>query len=265
MRHTANLFDLREIAALVETVRPTHVLHLAWVTTPGDFWQSHENLNWVAASLNLLQAFAQAGGRRAVFAGTCAEYDWTTGSGLCCEQTTPLNPRGLYGECKNAVRAIAERYAQQTVVSFALGRIFSPYGPGEHAKKLVASAIRSMLAGEPTDCTSGAQVRDYLYVEDAAEAFVQLLLSDFCGSINIASGEPIQVAALVRTIGQIVGRSDLVRLGNRPPNADEPPFLVADVKRLRNEIGWRPSYDLPSGLSRTVDSYKEGRSAELNA
>ena len=54
--------------------RPTHLLHLAWYAEPGEYWTSPENLDWVEASLRLLRAFERRAG--AVFAGTCAEYEW---------------------------------------------------------------------------------------------------------------------------------------------------------------------------------------------
>ena len=86
--HTCDLLDDRARAALLRTVRPTHLLHLAWCATPGKFWTSLDNLSWVSASLELTHAFAEAGGARAVYAGTCAEYDWS--SGRCSEEKTLL-------------------------------------------------------------------------------------------------------------------------------------------------------------------------------
>src|SRR5712692_3556187 len=88
--HRADLLDTAQTASLLSAVKPSHLLHLAWYTVPGKYWTSIENFNWVQASLNLLQLFAEHGGERVVMAGTCAEYDWT--NGWCSEETTPLRP-----------------------------------------------------------------------------------------------------------------------------------------------------------------------------
>src|SRR3954452_23524389 len=104
--------DLLEPGAperVVAEVQPTHLLHLAWYAEPGKYWTSPENVRWVEASLALLRAFAAGGGRRAVLAGTCAEYDWA--HGFCSEGVTPLAPWTLYGPSKHALREMAESFA----------------------------------------------------------------------------------------------------------------------------------------------------------
>ena len=68
--------DLLSSAEIVAEVRPEVLVHLAWYVEPGRYWTAPENIQWVEASLALLRAFAGAGGRRAVVAGTSAEYDW---------------------------------------------------------------------------------------------------------------------------------------------------------------------------------------------
>ena len=75
--HAADLLDASARRAAVRAAGASHLLHLAWVTEPGRYWQAPENLDWTAASLDLVRSFREAGGMRAVVAGTCAEYDWT--------------------------------------------------------------------------------------------------------------------------------------------------------------------------------------------
>ena len=102
--HTLDLFDQVATAALMQHLRPSHLLHLAWDVTPGRFWQAPENLDWVAASLHLYRAFAAAGGRRATIAGTCAEYNW---AGDQLDEGAPLRPAMLYGVAKHALLSMA--------------------------------------------------------------------------------------------------------------------------------------------------------------
>ena len=128
--------DLHDSAArrqVIADVKPTHLLHLAWYVPPGKYWTSIENVRWLEASLDLLQQFAEHGGRRVVTAGSCAEYSWSPG-GVCHELNTPLEPASLYGVSKDALRRMQESLANQLGFSSAWGRVFFPYGPGEPAR-----------------------------------------------------------------------------------------------------------------------------------
>ena len=100
--HQVDLLDHQQVQRLLSIIRPSHLLHLAWIATPPIFWTSPENPKWVQASFSLMQRFIEQGGMRAVFSGSCAEYDWSYGT--CSEETTPLHPATLYGKSKNEDR-----------------------------------------------------------------------------------------------------------------------------------------------------------------
>ncbi len=251
--HVMDLLSPPEVQKLITTIQPTHLLHFSWYTVPGKYWTSTENLRWVQASLELLQAFAASGGKRAVMAGTCAEYEWT--QSVYSEETSPLRPATLYGSCKHALQLMLEAFSKQTGVSSAWGRIFFLYGPYEHPGRLVSSVIRSLLKGEPALCSHGNQIRDFLYVEDVASAFTALLESDLNGPVNIGSGKPITIREVVETIGDLVQRKDLIQLGRLPSPPDEPSQLLANIQRLES-TDWRPKYDLKSGLQQTIDWWR---------
>ena len=247
--HVADLEEEHSVRRLVQTVRPTHLLHLAWYTEHGAFWSSPRNLEWVGASLSLVREFCETGSaERVVAAGTCAEY--ASGSDPCVEDQTICHPSTLYGASKHGLHVILERYLAQTGVSFAWGRLFLLYGPDEHPNRLIASITRSLLAGEPALCTHGNQIRDLLYVDDAAEAFVTLVNSDAQGAFNIASGQPVRLADIIQQLASLLERPELVQLGALPPR-DEPEMLTADVGRLRS-LGWSPRYSSKDGLDMTI-------------
>lgn len=253
--HTADLFDHEAVRAAVRHVRPTHLLHLAWVTTPGVYWTSPENRNWLNASNRLLESFADAGGRRAAVAGSCAEYDWT-GDGVCHETRTPLQPATLYGQCKAELFRRASAFAAGTGLSFVWPRLFFLYGPREHPARLVPEVARAVLAGRPVACTSGDQRRDFLHAADAADALVSLALGEIDGAINVGSGVAVELKEVVRLTAAAAGDDTLVRLGAKPTPPADPPLLVADVTRLREELGWRPRVPLAAGLAETVDWWR---------
>lgn len=252
--HKADLLNARQCQDLVRQVQPMHLLHFAWYAVPGKYWTSVENLRWVQASLGLMQVFAAVGGKRAVMAGTCAEYDW--GFGQCSEGSTPLVSATLYGTCKHALQTMLAAWSRQAGLSSAWGRIFSLYGPHEHSARLVASVVAALLRGEEAPCSNGSLIRDYLHVADVASAFVALLDSGLEGPVNIGSGTGVALKDIVEKIGVKIGQSGLIRLGTRPPPAGEPPLLIADTARL-SRIGWRPSFDLDSGLDNTIAWWRE--------
>jgi nucleoside-diphosphate-sugar epimerase len=255
--HEADLLDPTAGAALVERVAPSHLLHLAWYTQPGAVWTAPENLAWAQASLALYSAFAVSGGRRAVLAGTCAEYDWSCGT--CHEATTPLRPATLYGACKQGVGTAVTAYGAAHGPSTAWGRVFFLYGPGEPPEKLAASVLRALLEGRRAPVSHGRQVRDFLHVGDVAGAFAALVADETVhGPVNIASGVPISLRDLLAAAEATVGTAGLVAFGEREAAADEPPVILADVTRLRDELGFTPSHTLESGLA---DALAQLRSA----
>ncbi len=252
--------DLLEPSAarrLIGDVRPSHVLHFAWFTEPGQFWSSPENARWVGATEALLLAFEAAGGGRFVAAGTCAEYDWSSG-GVCSEASTPIRPSTPYGRAKDAARRLADAAAARGAISAAWGRVFHLYGPHEHPSRFVASVIRALLSGEPARCTAGTQVRDFLHVADVGDAFAALVDGDVSGAVNIASGEPVTNASVARLIAELTGRSDLLHLGAVPMRPGDPDRLVADIARLRDVVKWSGKRTLMEGLTETIAWWRGG-------
>lgn len=252
--HRADLLDRAETEALVDAVRPSHLLHLAWYTTPGRFWSSEQNLAWVGASLDLARAFAAVGGRRAVVTGSCAEYDLT--DGRCSETRTPLRPASLYGACKHAVQEVLAAHSASAGYSHAWARIFHPYGPAEQPERLVPSVIRSALTGRPVDLSEGHQERDFVFVDDVAEGLVRLLGSDLEGAVNIGSGRSTSVRSLVAMIADAVATPAELRFGARAAAEAEPALIVADTARSRDDLGWTPAVPLAEGIDRTVSWWR---------
>jgi nucleoside-diphosphate-sugar epimerase len=252
--HQADLLDHSQIAPLFAAIQPTHLLHFAWWVDPVTLWTSLDNFRWVESSIDILRKFQENGGQRAVMAGSCAEYDWQYG--YFKEGLTPLHPTTFYGSCKDSLQKLLMAHAARTGYSAAWGRMFFTFGTGEYAKRLVASVILSLLADQPALCSPGQQVRDYMLVDDLGSAFVQLLDSEVTGAVNVASGIGIQIRELVLMIGEKLDRVDLIKLGALPSRPNDPPFMVADVSRLRDEVGWKPEYDLSTALDKTIAWWK---------
>jgi nucleoside-diphosphate-sugar epimerase len=237
---------------LLEQVQPDVLLHLAWNVEHGKFWTNRQNIDWTATSLVLARASLDVGVRRFVGVGTCYEYSWPR-EGNCREDETPIIPTSLYAVAKDATRRVLEELSD---FSFAWARLFYLFGPYEHADRLVPSLASSLARGEAASLSSGKVVRDFMHTRDAGAALAALALSDVAGAVNIASGEGVSIASIAERLGGIAGRPDLIRIGALPDREGEPPRIVADVRRLRDEVGFRPSLTLQEGLADTYSWWR---------
>jgi nucleoside-diphosphate-sugar epimerase len=249
--HTVNLMDPQQVDRLMERVQPTHLLHLAWYAEHGKFWTSPLNLDWVAASLHLFQSFVKNGGQRAVCAGSCAEYDWSAPATapsqlqMALRESSPSNPNTLYGVCKNSLRTILEKF---TPIPLAWGRLFFLYGPGEHPNRLVPSILNPLLNDQPAIVRSGAHVRNLMHVSDVAAAFIAILKAPVTGIVNIAGGEAVSLGDVARMLGELTGKSHLLRIEQAEGTPQNPLVLTADTAKLAS-LGFASRYSLREGLA----------------
>ncbi|MGE0615514.1 MAG: NAD-dependent epimerase/dehydratase family protein [Bacteriovoracia bacterium] len=250
-------FDLFDEGARREWLarhRPDHVLHLAWYTEHGKFWSAPVNADWVRMGREFFADFrrvARSGHSRFVAAGTVAEYDWGSIQSRPLTESAPLRPGNFYGQCKHELREALVGDARDSGVTVVWGRVFWLYGPGENPARLVAHAFARTLQGLPAEFTAGTQVRDFIHVSDLGEAFSALLDSDVSGAVNLASGVAVSLREVLEEIGRVTGRPELLHIGAKPVPAQDPPYLVADVTRMREELKVHPRFRLAEGLRET--------------
>jgi nucleoside-diphosphate-sugar epimerase len=244
-----DLGDRSELDARLAAIRPDVCFHFAWYAVPGLYLRSNENLEAMEASVFLALRLAALECRRFVGIGTCFEYAMRREP---LSESSPTEPRSVYAASKLAFQLLLQQIAEAAQMRWLWARVFYQFGPYEDARRLVPTVVRAMLAGEPALLTSGEQVRDFLHVEDVAAAIGTAAFSRVDGIVNIGSGVPVRVADLAMKIGTLAGRADLVRLGARPNDPNDPAFVCADPSRLMS-TGWRPTYNLETGLANTIE------------
>lgn len=267
--------DIRDRAALDAAFarhRPDAVMHLAAeshvdrsIDAPGDFIETN-----ITGTFNLLEASRKywvAAGRPAGFRFHHISTDEVFGSlgpsGQFTE-TTPYDPRSPYSASKAAsdhlVRAWAETYGLPVVLT----NCSNNYGPFHFPEKLIPVIILNALAGRPLPIYGdGSNIRDWLYVEDHAEALLLVLEKGALGrSYNIGGENERTNLQLVRTLCAILDEkrprndgsyADLITFVDDRPGHDA--RYAIDPTRIRQELGWRPSVTVEEGLSRTVQWY----------
>ncbi len=254
-RREADLLDGAGRRSAVAAARAEVLVHAAWVTRPGDYWHSPENLDWVAATVHLGRLFAAAGGRRVVLVGSCAEYDWSGPVTTPRHESHLCRPHTPYG----AAKLLAWTVLAHSGLSAANARLFWPVGPHEHPDRLLPGLIRASLTGRPIATGPAALTRDLIDVRDAGRAVAALALSPVEGEVNIGSGRAVSLGALAAAIAGPGGA--VARFGARALPAGEPLMLLPDVTRLRCAVGFTPRIPLEQTIADAVDHWRRGQLA----
>jgi nucleoside-diphosphate-sugar epimerase len=249
--HAADLLNPTVAAELTAKVRPTHILHNAWMAVPGKFWNDESNLQWLEAGIALLRTFRANGGQHFVGVGTCAEYDWSATN--FTEDETPIRPATLYGLSKAAMWSSAQAFSDNAFGA-AWMRVFLPYGPGDSDKRLVRSVIGALRQGEELALGSGGQIRDFIWAPDIADLAVAILSNGAKGAFNAGTGKGTSVRAVAEYLASRIGRPELLKFGTRADPVSEPPSLVADTGKVERTLGWTPKIDVFSGLDVVLET-----------
>ena len=266
--------DIRDRAALDRVLAahcPGAVLHLAAeshvdrsIDGPGAFIDT--NVTGTYTLLEAVRAYWTGQGRPAAFRFHHVSTDEVFGSlgptGRFTE-TTPYDPRSPYSASKAAsdhlVRAWHETYGLPVLVT----NCSNNYGPFHFPEKLIPVVILKALAGAPIPVYgAGENVRDWLYVEDHADALLTVLARGQAGRSYAIGGE--NEARNIDIVHAICALLD-ARRPKAAPYAEQIAFVTdrpghdlryaINPARLREELGWRPSVTLDQGLARTVDWY----------
>lgn len=245
----ANLLDFSDVKKIFEQVKPQYLLHFAWDTTPGTYLESNLNYKWLDAGLQLLKEFKSHGGKRAVFAGTCFEYEFKNEP---LKEDAKTAPKTLYAKCKDSLHQQAQLYCKNNDISFGWGRIFYVYGEGEHDKRLFPNVINSLKSDKEVIITVGNLVKDYIFAADIAGAFVKFLDTNVQDVINICSGKAVTIKEIVSLIAKKMGKEHLVHFEDKP--SKEPEIILGDNFRLLNEVGYHPRFTMDEALDILIDN-----------
>ena len=243
-----NLFDTESVKSIIEKIKPEFLLNFAWITG-GDYLTSEKNHMFKNAGLEMLKLFKQNGGKRAVYAGTCFEYDIT---GEVLKETSPINPKTLYAQSKNELHIACEKYSKENNLSFGWGRIFYVFGRNEHPSRLTAKLLDAMKRNEQFDLGAPNNLLDYMYTKDIAEAFVKFLQNDYSGSVNICTGNGILLKDYALKIQELSGRKNLIKYDSEKPASI---VCVGNNSILTEIIGFKPKYTVEQALKEIVNLY----------
>ena len=228
-------------------------IHLAWYVEPGKYLESPLNDKCLADSLALVKA---TNCRRWLVAGTSFEY---ASSDKPMREDNPTGPRTRYARAKLDLFTAL----QQLDIELVWPRLFYLYGPHEKQRRFVPIVINALLENRPAPLTDGTEVRDFLHVEDVADAMCAVAASKLTGVVNIGSSQPVTIRQVACQIAEIIGRPELLRFGEYTASASDAPVVVADTTKLRSV--WQPQISLPAGLRQTVEWWRQQCSPATSA
>lgn len=252
--HPCNILKLPEISALMRKVKPDYLLHLAWIADHEIYWTSDKNIDYQLATIEIYKEFSAQGGGKALFIGTCAEYDRS--HSICEEYKTPLRPNTLYGICKKQTFDFLQqlKIQQENLADFSWVRLFNIYGPYEQENRLIPYVFLSYLQGKIPVLQNPHSIRDYIHVQNLAEILVTLLMKHSVPVINIGSGLQISIAELTNIISlrYFNGQKYSCHLGEK---VNLPDKLVPDLALL-NKINYQHTLSFESNLDDTFEWFK---------
>ena len=269
----ADICDRAALDGIFAQHKPDAVMHLAAeshvdrsIDGPGAFIQT--NITGTYTLLEAARAYWQGSGKPDGFRFHHISTDEVFGSlgptGQFTEDT-PYDPRSPYSASKAAsdhlVRAWGETYGLPIIMT----NCSNNYGPFHFPEKLVPVVILKALAGQPIPVYGdGTNVRDWLFVEDHADALLTVLTKGELGrSYNIGGENEVSNLELVKMICALLDErnpsgaphADLITFVTDRPGHDQ--RYAIDPTRIRAELGWKPSVTVEEGLARTVDWYLE--------
>ena len=187
-------------------------------------------------------------GARCVLASTSGIYRATTVA-TPVPESAAVEPLSPYAMSKWLAERLCEQQAKDAGVASVALRVFNVYGPGQHGAFLIPHVVHSLMEGRPIVLRMPEAIRDFVYVDDVAEAFYRAALLQarhgFC-VFNVGSGCATRVRDMVEVAEHLFGPATRIETSRQHPG--EPDAVVADTTQARRELGWAPQYDLVAGL-----------------
>jgi UDP-glucose 4-epimerase len=253
--HQLDLFENIKVENLIQTIKPNHIIHLAWVTEHGKFWDSPLNKDWVDASINLFKKFKSIKGHKFISCGTKAEYfdgefiDKHLNSTFECKEDMILNSDSIYGKSKNFLHEQLRVLDQEGSQSLVWARVFDTYGPYEDKRKFCSYVIDNAINNKKVECINPSLGMDFLHVYDIAKAFKIILDNDFIGTVNISSGKAVELRDIAKYVLKKFEKENLLHLNLASKDCRT---MFGDNEILKS-LGWSQKYDINKGLDDLIE------------
>ncbi len=252
-RRDGDVRNYNQMRRLVEVVAPDVVFHLAAVGVNDPFITEETALRVnVYGTLNTLRAVRKVGDhrvRRIVVAGTSYEYG----------KNRELDPGNVYAASKVAAWAFCRMYYRAHGTPVVVARPFNVYGPGQTPRALIPSAIQAALSGHDFPTTPGEQRRDFIYIDDVIDGFLDVAAAAGIEgkTLDLGTGRATAVRNVVERIFALCCSDSRPNFGALPYRPGVVWELVADADQTMCLTGWQAKIGLDEGLKTTIKALAE--------
>ncbi len=245
-----DLSNFEKIADIITDRDVDVVYHLAWVGSSGPLRRdSNVQINNVRYTCDTVKACKKLNCKRFVFASSIMEYEIETV--MATEITPEIN--SLYSSAKMA-RTIAGSIGMEYIRAV----ISNIYGPGEMSPRIINSSIRKMLRGERCIFSEGKQTYDFIYIDDAAKAFIAIGEKGVSNrTYYIGSQNPKPLKNFLCALRDQVDPSIEIGLGELPFNGISLTYKEFDIYAVKNDTGFIPEVEFAEGIRRTIEWIEE--------
>lgn len=222
-------------------------LHLSWEKTVGASRDDAEvQMRNIQYTLDAVRLADRCGCKVFVGAGSQAEYGIQT---VDLTPDLPVNPESGYGIAKYAAGKLSAMLCKSLGIRQNWVRILSVYGPNDGENSLISYLTRELRLGHSPELTKCEQIWDYIYADDAADAILAIAKYGKDGkAYPLGSGVGRRLSAYVEDLRNAINPAVMVKFGARDYYPHQPMHLVADIRELTEDTGWRPSYSFKKGL-----------------
>ena len=253
-----NILDTR-VEKIIEQVRPDFIFHLAsyGVLSREDNFSTMVDTN-IRGTANLINAMKKTPPKLFINGSSSGEYGIKE---KAMKETDFLAPINDYGITKAAVTLYCQKEAIRNNLPIINFRLFTPYGYFEESNRLMPSVIRSAIKNEPIRVSDSKSVRDFIFIEDVVDAYLQATkISLPKGEIfNIGTGKQHTVGEVVKTaLRESKSRSEVLwGTVQKQARFIEPDKWQADISKIEKIMHWKPKYSLVDGIRKTIEWWKE--------
>lgn len=258
--YDVDLRDTQEVSKAVSHFRPDVIFHLATYYAAEHTPQEVSLMvdTNVLGTINLLEASKESMVKMFVNTSSCFVYKESENK---LRENADLNPLNLYALTKIQAEQACSFYAEKQGLKTITFRLFPPYGPADHQRRLIPYVIKSLFDGVMLKMTTGKQRWDFVFVDDIIEAYFKLLnipnLPAKHEIFNIGTENAVSVREVVSRTKEIIGAESEPDWGAIPHRKNEVWFTCADISKTETFLSWQPKIQiLEEGLERTVEWYK---------
>lgn len=250
--HTVDVLDFDQLCGVVREIRPELIYHLATYGAYASQTDADQVIRTdILGTWNLLRACGASPYRLFVNTGSSSEYGWKS---QAMRETDLLEPNSYYAVAKSAQTLLCQHVARSEQRPINTFRLFSVYGPYEEPSRLFPTIIQRSLRGEALEMVSPQTARDFVYIDDVVDAYLQIdrLAAHVGETFNIGTGVQSTLRDVVDAVQQAVGAEVPVRWGTMPSRIWDTDTWVADGTKARRLLQWSPSTRLEEGVRRMV-------------